>query len=421
MRTEWAREEFEALAYCRREERVPTISAGSKARQSCRAAQQAVLREIYRGAKSEPPPPTGRRSRSSGPRSCSHSPRSKRRRSRRSEDAFASYRARRAKIDVVFEAITRGLDLPEAELPLAENASSQPAMPAAASRRVEALRHLAHRASCALEARSVDRDVSARPRSSRTRRAADARRARGRRRRPAVARRRVGPGATRRNIFLTGSTRHRPRTSSGCRARCTAFPRACRRSRPSANQSTSRTRWVAEIRARHGAARDPSPRTDRAGSCASARHRAAKRTRRTRGVRLHEVHPAVVHAVHPVAHCAALVDDRGDLEVERILVAFVVHRASCKELGEILAAEHARELPLLERLELFERGRRAPILDEELDRRRRREARRARLRRDDLGDLATVDVLFVGHRASLHHLQAQRDPTPADSHHRRPG
>ena len=56
------------------------------------------------------------------------------------EDAFASYPRQAREVDIVFEAIVRGLELLEAELPRRESGPSHPPMSAAARKRTEALR-----------------------------------------------------------------------------------------------------------------------------------------------------------------------------------------------------------------------------------------------------------------------------------------
>jgi ribonuclease D len=140
-RTEWAREEFEALAALPPAEKKKDADDFRRIKGSAKLSrrQQAVLREIYlwreeRAAAADRPPfkivgaevllalaeisaPT----------------------IEDVEDALASYPRQAREADVVFDKITRALELPEAELPRREH-TAQPAMPAAARRRVEALR-----------------------------------------------------------------------------------------------------------------------------------------------------------------------------------------------------------------------------------------------------------------------------------------
>ena len=118
---------------------VPTSSGGSRDRQSCRDGSKPCSASSTCGARNAPPPPIGRRSRSSGPRCCSRWPSSLRRRVDEVADALASYRRQRGQIEVVFAAIQRGLELPEDELPAREQGERTTLSPAA-RRRIEALR-----------------------------------------------------------------------------------------------------------------------------------------------------------------------------------------------------------------------------------------------------------------------------------------
>ncbi|MEO6774760.1 MAG: HRDC domain-containing protein [Kofleriaceae bacterium] len=140
-RTEWAREEFAALATLPPAEKKRAEDDFRRIKGSAKLSrrQQAVLREIYlwreqRAAAADRPP-----FKIVGPEVLLALAELEAPTIEDVEDAFASYPRQAREVDVVFEAITRGLELPEAELPRREP-SSQPAMPAAARRRVEALR-----------------------------------------------------------------------------------------------------------------------------------------------------------------------------------------------------------------------------------------------------------------------------------------
>ncbi len=141
-RTEWAREEFEALAALQpaEKQRGPDDFRRIKGSAKLARRQQGVLRELYvwreeRAAAADRPPfkivgaevllalaeleaPT----------------------IEDVEAALASYPRQAREADVVFEAITRGLALQESELPRREHQTSNPAMPAAARARSERLR-----------------------------------------------------------------------------------------------------------------------------------------------------------------------------------------------------------------------------------------------------------------------------------------
>jgi ribonuclease D len=140
-RTEWAREEFEALAALPPAEKKKDADDFRRIKGSAKLSrrQQAVLREIYlwreeRAAAADRPP-----FKIVGPEVLLALAEISAPTIEDVEDALASYPRQAREADVVFEAITRALELPEAELPRREH-TAQPAMPAAARRRVEALR-----------------------------------------------------------------------------------------------------------------------------------------------------------------------------------------------------------------------------------------------------------------------------------------
>jgi ribonuclease D len=137
-RTEWAREEFEALAALAPAEkkRGPDDFRRIKGSAKLSRRQQGVLREIYqwreqRAAAADRPP-----FKIVGPEVLFALAEIEAPTIEDVEAAFASYPRQSREVDVVFDAITRGLELPEAELPRREH-TSQPPMP---QRRVEALR-----------------------------------------------------------------------------------------------------------------------------------------------------------------------------------------------------------------------------------------------------------------------------------------
>ncbi|CAN5320964.1 ribonuclease D [soil metagenome] len=140
-RTEWAREEFEALAALTPAEkrRGPDDFRRIKGSAKLSRRQQAVLREIYlwreaRAAAADRPP-----FKIVGPEVLLALAGLEAPTIEDVEDAFASYPRQAREADLVFEAIMRGLEAPEAELPRREHASLPP-MPAAARLRGEALR-----------------------------------------------------------------------------------------------------------------------------------------------------------------------------------------------------------------------------------------------------------------------------------------
>jgi ribonuclease D len=140
-RTEWAREEFEALASLPPAQKRTGPDEFRRIKGSARLSrrQQAVLRELYlwregRAAAADRPP-----FKIVGPEVLLAIAEIPAPTIEDVEDAFASYPRQAREVDVVFDAITRALELPESELPRREH-STAPAMPAAARRRVEALR-----------------------------------------------------------------------------------------------------------------------------------------------------------------------------------------------------------------------------------------------------------------------------------------
>ncbi|HEY6038822.1 MAG TPA: HRDC domain-containing protein [Kofleriaceae bacterium] len=140
-RTEWAREEFEALASLPPavKKRGPDDFRRIKGSARLSRRQQAVLREIYlwreeRALAADRPP-----FKIVGPDVLLALAELSAPTIEDVEDAFASYSRQAREVDNVFAAITRALEMPESELPTREP-RSEPPMPAAARRRVEALR-----------------------------------------------------------------------------------------------------------------------------------------------------------------------------------------------------------------------------------------------------------------------------------------
>lgn len=140
-RTEWARDEFAALAALvpSVKERGPDDFRRIKGSAKLSRRQQAVLREIYqwreaRAVAADRPP-----FKIVGPEVLLAIASIDAPAREDVEAALASYPRQRGEIDVVVDAIERGLALPESELPRREASASTP-MPAAAQRRVEALR-----------------------------------------------------------------------------------------------------------------------------------------------------------------------------------------------------------------------------------------------------------------------------------------
>jgi ribonuclease D len=140
-RTEWAREEFGALAALPPAEKKRGSDDFRRIKGSAKLSrrQQAVLREIYlwreaRAASADRPP-----FKIVGPEVLLALAELEAPTIEDVEDAFASYPRQAREADLVFEAILRGLELPEAELPRREH-TSLPPMPAAARARGEALR-----------------------------------------------------------------------------------------------------------------------------------------------------------------------------------------------------------------------------------------------------------------------------------------
>jgi len=141
-RTEWAREEFEALASLppAEKKRGPDDFRRIKGSAKLSRRQQAVLREIYqwreqRAAAADRPP-----FKIVGPEVLLALAEIEALTIEDVEDAFASYPRQSREVDIVFDAIVRGLALPETELPRRESSPSHPPMSAAARKRTEALR-----------------------------------------------------------------------------------------------------------------------------------------------------------------------------------------------------------------------------------------------------------------------------------------
>ena len=140
-RTDWAREEFEALALLPPAEkrRGPDEFRRIKGSAKLSRRQQAVLRELYlwreeRAAAADRPP-----FKIVGPEILLALAELASPTIDDVDRVLSSYPRQARQAEAVFEAITRGLELPDDELPRREP-SSQPPMPAAARRRVEALR-----------------------------------------------------------------------------------------------------------------------------------------------------------------------------------------------------------------------------------------------------------------------------------------
>jgi ribonuclease D len=140
-RTEWAREEFAALANLTPNEKRSGPDEFRRIKGSAKLSRrkQAVLRELYvwreeRAAKADRPP-----FKIVGPdvllALAEQSPTTV----DEVEEVLASYPRQRDQIDAVLDAIERGLDLPESELPVRET-GERTSLPGAARRRVEALR-----------------------------------------------------------------------------------------------------------------------------------------------------------------------------------------------------------------------------------------------------------------------------------------
>jgi ribonuclease D len=140
-RTEWAREEFAALANLTPNEKRSGPDEFRRIKGSAKLSRrkQAVLRELYvwreeRAAKADRPP-----FKIVGPdvllALAERSPTTV----DEVEEVLASYPRQRDQIDAVLDAIERGLELPESELPVRE-AGERTSLPTAARRRVEALR-----------------------------------------------------------------------------------------------------------------------------------------------------------------------------------------------------------------------------------------------------------------------------------------
>ncbi len=140
-RTEWAREEFEALAELPPAERKrgPDDFLRIKGSAKLSPRKKAVLREIYqwreqRAAAADRPP-----FKIVGPDVLLALAEIDEPTIEDVEDALRSYPRQAREIEIVFDAVTRGLELPESELPRREHTAS-PAMPMAARKRGEALR-----------------------------------------------------------------------------------------------------------------------------------------------------------------------------------------------------------------------------------------------------------------------------------------
>lgn len=140
-RTDWAREEFEALAVLPPAEkrRGPDEFRRIKGSAKLSRRQQAVLRELYlwredRAAAADRPP-----FKIVGPEILLALAELTAPSIDDVEDVLATYPRQAREASAVFAAITRGLELPDDELPRREQ-SSQPPLPAAARRRSDALR-----------------------------------------------------------------------------------------------------------------------------------------------------------------------------------------------------------------------------------------------------------------------------------------
>jgi ribonuclease D len=140
-RTEWAREEFAALANL-----PPAVKRSGpeefrriKGSAKLSRRQQAVLRELYawreeRAAAADRPP-----FKIVGPDVLLALAERSSITIEDVEDALSRYPRQRGEVDVVFAAIERALELPEHELPTRERSDQKP-LPAAARDRVAALR-----------------------------------------------------------------------------------------------------------------------------------------------------------------------------------------------------------------------------------------------------------------------------------------
>ena len=140
-RTDWAREEFEALALLPPAEkrRGPDEFRRIKGSAKLSLRQQAVLREVYlwredRAAAADRPP-----FKIVGPEILLALAELTAPSIDDVEDVMSAYPRQAREVRSVFAAITRGLELPEDELPRREQ-SSQPPLPSSVRRRIEALR-----------------------------------------------------------------------------------------------------------------------------------------------------------------------------------------------------------------------------------------------------------------------------------------
>ncbi len=143
-RTEWAREEFAALAALADVPRVDDRTGPDEFRRIKGSAklsrrQQGVLRELYnwretRAKRADRPP-----FKIVGPDVLLALAEIEQPTIEDVEDALASYRNQRDQVEIILDAIERALDLPERDLP-AREPSDKKVMSSAARRRVEALR-----------------------------------------------------------------------------------------------------------------------------------------------------------------------------------------------------------------------------------------------------------------------------------------
>jgi ribonuclease D len=140
-RTDWAREEFEALALLPAAEKRHGPDEFRRIKGSAKLSrrQQAVLRELYlwreeRAADADRPP-----FKIVGPEILLALAEQASPTLSDVERVLSSYSRQARQSELVFAAITRGLDLPEAELPRREQPTQAP-MPATARPRIEALR-----------------------------------------------------------------------------------------------------------------------------------------------------------------------------------------------------------------------------------------------------------------------------------------
>ncbi|MFT3692674.1 MAG: HRDC domain-containing protein [Kofleriaceae bacterium] len=141
-RTEWAREEFEALAALppAEKKRGPDDFRRVKGSAKLSRRQQGVLREVYnwreaRAAAADRPP-----FKIVGPEVLLALTELADPTIEDVEDALASYPRVARAADDVLDAITRGLEMPDSELPRPEARDASPRMSAAAQKRVERLR-----------------------------------------------------------------------------------------------------------------------------------------------------------------------------------------------------------------------------------------------------------------------------------------